>query len=373
MAYSHKRLRDHLAVIMKLKKIFFLSLAVLGPGLLATSCDDHFFENEGDCDVHHYVRFVYDMNLKWADAFPSEVKSVNLYVFDRNNIFVKEYKGEGEELSKPGYQIELDLPEGNYSLLAWCGLKNEGASEESFTVPVPRPGVTTLQEMTATMATQNVGIYNDTPGVYSKKELYFLYWGYTEATLVDNHDGMEYYHDISLIKDTNHVRIILQELSGEDMNPDDYEFSIEDANGVIGWNNNLIGNQVVTYQPWNQFDDEVGVGKIDATDGTLTYVKGVVADLSTSRLMASMSGSVMLTISNHTSGDLIARVPIIQYALLSKKYYESSYHHVMTDQEFLDREDEYVMTFFLVNGSWMNAYIDIQQWRIVLHDYGLGN
>ena len=89
--------------------------------------------------------------------------------------------------------------------------------------------------------------------------------------------------------------------------------------------------------------------------------------------MASSMNDMMLVITNRENGEYIARVPIIQYALLSKGYYELAYGHKMTDQEFLDREDEYVMTFFLANGRWMDTYIDIQQWRIVLHDYGLGN
>lgn len=341
--------------------------------VFATSCDDSFFENEGDCEVHHIVRFEYNLNLKWADAFPSEVRSVNLYVFDSNGLFVKEYLGRGEALSDPGYRMELDLPAGSYRLLAWCGLDNEGAAEESFTVPQPVAGVTTIDEVTCALNTQSVSVYDAAAApVYSNRELYFLYWGYLEATLIDNHDGSTYEYVIPLTKDTNHIRIILQELNGDDLEPGDYEFTIESANGLMAWNNALLGNTVITYQPWSQVNDEVGVGKIDVVDGTLTYVKGLVADLSVARMMASQRNEMRLVITNSETREVIARVPIIQYALLSKEYYERAYRHPMTDQEFLDREDEYVMTFFLTSGSWMKAYIDIQQWRIVLHDYDLG-
>ena len=38
----------------------------------------------------------------------------------------------------------------------------------------------------------------------------------------------------------------------------------------------------------------------------------------------------------------------------------------MTDQEFLDREDDYVMTFFLdEDNQWINSYILIHSWRVV--------
>ena len=31
------------------------------------------------------------------------------------------------------------------------------------------------------------------------------------------------------------------------------------------------------------------------------------------------------------------------------------------------------MTFFLFNRRWLDAYIDIHQWRIVVHDYDVGS
>ena len=356
--------------LLKKEKYFFLGLLSLIVTALS-SCDDHFFDDEGDCDVHHIVRFVYDMNLKWADAFASEVNSVNLYVFDNNDKFVKEYVCGGTELTDPGFGIELDLPVGTYKFLAWCGLNNPGATEESFSVPIPMPGVTTLNEMTCALNTQSVGVYGNESDdtVYSGERLYFLYWGFLATSLVDNHDGQTYEYVINLTKDTNHVRIILQEINGDDLDPNDYEFTIESANGLMAWNNQLLGNTIITYQPWSQVNDEVGVGKIDVVDGSLTYVKGIIADMSVARLMATQASSVFLTISKSDTKEIIARVPIIQYALLSKSYYELAYGHSMTSQEFLDREDEYVMTFFLINGRWMDSYIDIQQWRVVLHDY----
>ena len=42
----------------------------------------------------------------------------------------------------------------------------------------------------------------------------------------------------------------------------------------------------------------------------------------------------------------------------------------MTDQEFLDRQDEYFMTFFLdENLDWLYMVIEILEWRIVIHNY----
>ena len=354
--------------ILKTVKTGTLAIFAAMLTLLFTSCDSLMFDDEGDCVVKYKMMFRYNMNLKWADAFPSEVKSVNLYVFDSNGVFVKEYTAQGEALSRPGYYMDLDLPAGDYKFVAWCGLRNEGAKTESFTVPQPVAGITTVDELTCSLNTRQSG--NE---IYSDTRLYFLYHGSLEANLPDSQDGQEYVYLMDLTKDTNHIRIILQELSSEEgLNADDYEICIEDANGLMAHDNALIGDTKITYLPWAQQPDEVGVGKVDVTDGTsIKYVKGLVADLSVARLMATHRNDLMLTIRSSQLEDrkIIARVPLIQYALMSKEYYEMAYGHAMTDQEFLDREDEYVMTFFLYQNKWMDAYIDIHSWRVVLSEY----
>ena len=364
----HKKIKVYLATV-------FTALFALS----TTSCED-FFDYEGDCDVTHKVKFVYDKNLKWADAFPSEVKSVNLYVYDSNGVFIKKYTGQGYELSTPDYYITLDLPTGNYRLVAWCGLENEGATDESFIVPEPVAGVSRIEELTCQLNAIDYPLSysregdNESIMPISNQRLYFLYHGMLDVSLEDNHDGKEYIHTISLTKDTNHIRLILQELSNDEgLDEGDYEISIESANGLMAYNNELIGNTTIKYTPWSQVSDVVGVGRIEVGNNDIKYVRGLVVDLSVGRLMASQANDMMLTIrDSETKENIIARVPLIQYALLSRSYYELAYGHKMDDQEFLDREDEYVMTFFLYQNKWIDSYIDILQWRIVLHDYDLG-
>lgn len=360
---------------LKSAKIYLTAAFATILAFSCSSCDSAIFDDEGDCEVVHKIRFVYNLNLKWADAFPSEVNSVNLYVFDANGVFVKTFLGRGEALSQPDYYMVLDLPAGDYKLVAWCGLDDENAEEKSFMEPQPVAGVTTIEELTCRLNTQSNLAGDDAETMYSSKQLHFLYHGYMDISITDNQDGKEDIHTMHLTKDTNHIRIILQELSNDEgLNPDDYSISIEAANGYMGYNNELLGNSIVKYIPWNQEATEVGVGRVDVGDGSIKYVKGLVADLSVGRMMALQKDDMMLTITdNKTQEKIIAKVPVIQYALLSRKYYEMAYGHTMTDQEFLDREDEYVMTFFLYQNKWMNAFIDILSWRVVIHDYELGS
>lgn len=338
------------------------------------------FDYETDCEVTHRIKFIYDMNLKRTDAFKTEVWSVDLFVFDKNGLFVKQYDAAGDELAQPGYSMLLDLPADTYKFVAWCGLRNEWADEESFTVPQPVPGVTTIDQLTCTLNTKS----NSEHAMYSDTELHFLYHGYLEATLVDNHDGQHYEYEIRLTKDTNHIRIILQELSSEEeMNPSHYGISILSANSKMAYNNDVLAGGMVTYLPWSIDSAEMSVGRVEA-DGEFKHIKGIVADLSVARLMvgetaekAGKEQALRLVITDETTlgpvKDVIATVPLIDWALMSKSYYERAYRYQMTDQELLDREDEYIMTFFLEQGKWIDSYIDILQWRIVKHDYNVGS
>ena len=62
---------------------------------------------------------------------------------------------------------------------------------------------------------------------------------------------------------------------------------------------------------------------------------------------------------------VVLSVPIVDYALLVKGYYKRA----MDDQEYLDRQDEYNMTFFLdESGDWVSSTIIVNSWRVVLNN-----
>ena len=335
-------------------------------GLALASCHNPVFDYEGDCEVNYYLRFVYDMNLKWADAFPSEVNSVNLYVFNSEGLFVKEFDVVGEPISQPGYLMKLELEPGDYRFVAWCGLVNGEEAEKQFTVPEPVAGVTTIDELTCTLNT----LHDAEGSVYSDSRLYFLYHGYLEENLPDSQNGADYYYTMYLTKDTNHVRAMFQQVSG-DLDPEALDVHMTAANGEMAFDNALLGDKRVTYLPWNVEKDVLGVGNVD---GMQTDYYGVITDLSTCRLMASQANQVYLTVTARETGKVKFSVPVIQYSLTAKKYYEMAYGHVMTDQEFLDRQDEYMLTFFLdENLNYLYTVIDVLEWRVVIHEYRVGD
>ena len=181
-----------------------------------------------------------------------------------------------------------------------------------------------------------------------------------------NDDGGSYEYTMPLTKNTNHVRVILQHLSGEDVNKADFNFRIDDENGLMAYDNELSADENINYRPWDIQEAEAGIDKDGAR--AISNVKGVVADFTVGRLTVTHRERMILTVTTR-EGRTVARIPLIDYALMGKGYYENEYRYPMDEQEFLDRLDECVMTLFLdENHQWVSSVIQILSWRVVLRN-----
>lgn len=168
---------------------------------------------------------------------------------------------------------------------------------------------------------------------------------------------------IQLTKNTNSVRVVLQHLSGESVDVNNFTFTIEDENGFMNYDNKLLEDEPLTYYAWHT---DSGTADMDENGARATTSVGVaVAELTVGRLV--MENKPILTITNK-EGEKVLSIPLIDYALLVKGYYNRD----MSDQEYLDRQDEYSMTFFLdENDKWASSSIIINSWKVVLDDVDL--
>ena len=352
--------------MLKIHNIIKLAASLLLTVVLA-SCNA-VYEDEGDCTIYdNYLAFVYDMNLKWADAFPAEVTSVRVYAFDTDGQLVWQETRQGAELASGNFRIPLDLVAGKYHIVAWCGVDNGVEPEkESFEVTSQ---VTDLNSLNCRLNR----VRHDEYGPSSASPLFFLYHGAIDIEIPgDNELGRTF--TVPLTKNTNNVRIVLQHISGETLSADDFIFRIEDTNGHLHHDNSLLPDEKITYLPYQTFSGSAVVGKDedDASSRALVAVTGAIADLHLNRLMEGHRKETKLIIDNKKTSERIAEIPLIDYALLAKDYYEQLYGHRMTDQEFLDREDNYVMTLFLdKNLHWLDSSILIHSWRVVHDDADL--
>lgn len=341
------------AHISKLKML----VAAFAMASTITSCDSVIYDGEGDCSVKYRIEFEYERNMEFADAFASKVNSVALYVFDKSGVLVHQAVESGAALAADDYAMMLELAPAQYDLLAWCGVNGQ-----SFNVPTATVGQTTLEQMKCTMARKRTG---DT--AYVDEDLDALFHGmkrinYTEEAGVHT-------EVISLTKNTNNFRIILQQTWSEGNTPSDvdienFEFSIVDNNGKMDYDNSLMADEQITYRPW---DITTGYVDVDAevSSTRANQVAVAVAELTTARLMT--DHEPILVVKNKATGEKVLSVPVVDYALLVK----GNYNRQMDDQEYLDRQDEYNMTFFIHNGQWLSSSIIINSWRVVLNNQTL--
>ena len=314
----------------------------------------HIFEYEGDCEVYYDIRFKYDYNIKYADAFANEVNSLALYIFDEDGILIeKVVTTDKEELSKEDFHIRLELPAGCYTLLAWGGL----GEEESFDMLADEEiGRTRIEELQVRMHRA----YDDEGRAYSDKDLAPLFHGIMELDVVS--EPGTYKKTMSLMKNTNVVRIVLNEMSGHAMDSKNFTFEITDHNGLYDYDNTRLDDEAITYKPW--YIEEI-YADFDESSTRSTNINTVLAELTIGRMMA--TESPILRVLNSQTGEQILRLPLAEYMLLIK----GNYHKAMGDQEYLDRQDEYSLTLFLDEGKWMSTQIVINGWRVVINDTGL--
>ena len=131
----------------------------------------------------------------------------------------------------------------------------------------------------------------------------------------------------------------------------------------MDYDNSLIEDEKITYHAWRTDD---GVAELNA-DGSRaqTSIGVAIAELTVGRLV--VENNPILTVTND-KGEKVLSIPLIDYALLVKGHYNRN----MDNQEYLDRQDEYNMTFFLdEDDHWVDSFIYINSWKVVLNNADL--
>ena len=173
-----------------------------------------------------------------------------------------------------------------------------------------------------------------------------------------------YNETMSLVKDTNVVRIVLQQMS-DGIVAEQFRYEITADNGFLDWNNDVIADGMLTYEPWSVL---TGTADVAPDYGTSSVTRAdevsvAVAEFTVNRMIDGQSP--ILTIYNVEDDTKVLSIPVADYALLVK----GNYNAQMSNQEYLDRQDEYNMTFFLdENGDWLSASIIVNSWRVVLNN-----
>lgn len=328
---------------MKRNRISGMGAAVIA-ALIAvlSSCGTVYDDDLQPCPHGVSLRFVYDYNMEYANAFPAQVDCVTLYVFDSEGNYVTTRTETSEALRDENYRMQIDLEQGDYRFVAYGGL---ACQAHSFILSDEPQAGTQWSALSVEMLHDNFS---------SDVKLHDFYYGTEEGTV-----DADTYREVTvpLMKNTNNIRVVLQQVNGQALADEDFVFILTDDNTRFDYRNNLVENGTVTYRPWSEGCQTVEEGEADEV--TVAY-----AEFSTSRLVKEESHRPRLCIQRASDGKVIVDIPLIEYLLLLK----SDAYADMGEQEFLDRESNWSLIFFLDEGlEWLKTQIIVNGWVVRLN------
>lgn len=334
MKLSERNILSRLAVCLA---------AILCSGIVM-SCSA-IYEDLEPCPQGARLRFVYNCNMEFANAFPSQVDCLTLLVYDENGVFVDSFTETSKVLADEGWRMTIPLAPGKYRFVAWGGTA-DGKSSFHFT---QNPAGTPMRDVRVAM---NSDCMTSPVGT----QLHPLFYGFLDMEIPDG--SMDYVEEtLPMRKDTNNIRILLDNLNGAPADGDDFIFSVIDDNTLLSYDNSVVPGNQYTYSPWTS--GQVSAGELDGgAEALLAY-----AELSTSRLTA--GSKARLVIQRRSDRQTVVDIPLVNFLLLLKSQEFAS----MGSQEFLDRESRWNMVFFLDSaGYWITTYIKINDWIVRINN-----
>ncbi len=336
------------------------------------------------------LQFDYTYNVKQADAFAAEVKNINVYAFDENGKFFDSYI-ESREKFETGHTMEITgLKDGKYTFVCLARdrqvMSRAEDDEMEFSFASLTPGVSTIDDLTERMGKDNgEEIKND-------KEFAALY---TAKTQVDfqrlnqkGNEGTVVTSTLSLMKCTKTYRIVLLPYENDqaDFKPENFDVRIEGSAAWLDHKGEKVKNEKITYLPYNMerranYDGAHTEVNEEPVDQALIY------DLSSSRMFERQNDRRVVRDGDKKKYD---DKRIIITDLRDKDNPIELFNHSLPwflalcgekvnqnwdDQEYLDREDHYVLMFYVSDKRDYNMItkVNVNGWNVNIKDTELGN
>lgn len=336
------------------------------------------------------LQFDYTYNVKQADAFAAEVKNINVYAFDENGKFFDSYI-ESREKFETGHTMEITgLKDGKYTFVCLARdrqvMSRAEDDEMEFSFASLTPGVSTIDDLTERMGKDNgEEIKND-------KEFAALYTAKTQVDFQrlnqNGNEGTVVTSTLSLMKCTKTYRIVLLPYENDqaDFKPENFDVRIEGSAAWLDHNGEKVKNERITYLPYNMerranYDGAHTEVNEEPVDQALIY------DLSSSRMFERQSDRRAVRDGDKSIYD---DKRIIITDLRDKDHPIELFNHSLPwflalcgekvnqnwdDQEYLDREDHYVLMFYVSDKRDYNMItkVNVNGWNVNIKDTELGN
>lgn len=331
------------------------------------SCDSILDFEEGDCSIEYRVKFKYDYNIKRVDAFAQEVERVALYAFDDAGNFVYQKTEQGERLADGSYSMQVDIEPGDYHLVAWAGLDNQ-----SFAIPVLSEGskiedLTVLTHREVNTSTRAEG----EEGKYIVREKLSNLWHGQVVKQSFTRSGRQNIVTVPLVKNTNTIRVVIAQVNKNPdkpvtraINKNRFSYALYDDNGWMNYDNTLLKDNLLTYLPHVVDDSEITTRAHSADKQTEVAYPAAVAEISVARLLETQKPQLKI-VDKETGKDLLGNGSLIGYLKLLKPE-----ELEMPLQEYLDRQDNFGMIFFVdENLTLLRSVIQINDWIVNMNEF----
>ena len=336
------------------------------------------------------LQFDYTYNVKQADAFAAEVKNINVYAFDENGKFFDTYI-ESREKFETGHTMEITgLKDGKYTFVCLARdrqvMSRAEDDEMEFSFASLTPGVSTIDDLTERMGKDNgEEIKND-------KEFAALYTAKTQVDFQrlnqNGNEGTVVTSTLSLMKCTKTYRIVLLPYENDqaDFKPENFDVRIEGSAAWLDHKGEKVKNEGITYLPYNMerranYDGAHTEVNEEPVDQALIY------DLSSSRMFERQSDRRVVRDGDKNDYD---DKRIIITDLRDKDNPIELFNHSLPwflalcgekvnqnwdDQEYLDREDHYVLMFYVSDKRDYNMItkVNVNGLNVNIKDTELGN
>ncbi len=336
------------------------------------------------------LQFDYTYNVKQADAFAAEVKNINVYAFDENGKFFDSYI-ESREKFETGHTMEITgLKDGKYTFVCLARDRQVMSRAEDDEMEVSfaslTPGVSTIDDLTVRMGKDN------SEEIKNDKEFAALYTAKTQVDFQrlnqNGNEGTVVTSTLSLMKCTKTYRIVLLPYENDqaDFKPENFDVRIEGSAAWLDHNGEKVKNEGITYLPYNMerranYDGAHTEVNEEPVDQALIY------DLSSSRMFERQSDRRAVRDGDKSKYD---DKRIIITDLRDKDNPIELFNHSLPwflalcgekvnqnwdDQEYLDREDHYVLMFYVSDKRDYNMItkVNVNGWNVNLKDTELGN
>lgn len=336
------------------------------------------------------LQFDYTYNVKQADAFATEVKNINVYAFDENGKFFDSYI-ESREKFETGHTMEITgLKDGKYTFVCLARdrqvMSRAEDDEMEFSFASLTPGVSTIDDLTVRMGKDN------SEEIKNDKEFAALYTAKTQVDFQrlnqNGNEGTVVTSTLSLMKCTKTYRIVLLPYENDqaDFKPENFDVRIEGSAAWLDHNGEKVKNEGITYLPYNMerranYDGAHTEVNEEPVDQALIY------DLSSSRMFERQSDRRAVRDGDKSKYD---DKRIIITDLRDKDHPIELFNHSLPwflalcgekvnqnwdDQEYLDREDHYVLMFYVSDKRDYNMItkVNVNGWNVNLKDTELGN